>query len=447
MINLHLILLICLALSLPTYSLQAEERIVLSPAAGHYSFPFFDRTTPVLQYNKQTPGPLIRSKVGTTINVHLINGLTEPTTIHWHGLRIANEMDGVPGVTQEPVNPGEEFVYRLELAEAGTYWYHPHFNNSEQIERGLKGVLVVEEEVKLPWSRDTVWLLDDWLLQKDGSIYPKFNTPRDLMHDGRWGNLITINGEYQPTYKVRPGERIRLRIVNGANARVFSPDFQGLSAQVIAIDGRPVSRIFSLDDFMLSPGNRMDLDIIIPQDAAGRTFKVLDTFPQKQYPLAVITVTQDPALSTPQFDPPVAKDFIPQELFTDTPVMKTWDLNAFRGGKLGIGWGMNSKLWPDPDIAELKIGVPTKIQFNNSSSRLHPMHIHGVFFRVLERNGEPAVEPFTRDTVLIGPKENIVIGMVPEHNGIWATHCHILEHAEAGMMTTISVESSPSSEL
>ena len=118
------------------------------------------------------------------------------------------------------------------------------------------------------------------------------------MHDGRWGNLVTINGEYQPTYKVRPGERIRLRIVNGANARVFSPDFQGLSAQVIAIDGRPVSRIFSLDDFMLSPGNRMDLDIIIPQDAAGRTFKVLDTFPQKQYPLAVITVTQESALST-----------------------------------------------------------------------------------------------------------------------------------------------------
>ena len=127
--------------------------------------------------------------------------------------------------------------------------------------------------------------------------------------------------------------------------------------------------------------------------------------------------------------------------------MKTWDRNAFRGGKLGIGWGMNSQLWPDPDTAELKIGVPTKIQFNNSSSRLHPMHIHGVFFRVLERNGKTAVEPFTRDIVLIGPKENIVIGMVPEHNGIWATHCHILEHAEAGMMTTISVESSPSSEL
>lgn len=444
---LYLILLICVTSSFPTYFLQAEDRIVLSPATGQHKFPFFDNTTPVLQYNKQTPGPLIKRKVGSKLNVHLINELSEPTTIHWHGLRIDNKMDGVPGVTQEPVNPGEDFLYSLELSEAGTYWYHPHFNNSEQIERGLKGVIVVADEVELPWSRDTVWLLDDWLLQQDGIIYPEFNTPRDLMHDGRWGNVVTINAEYKPKYKVRPGERIRLRLVNGANARIFALDFQDLSAHVIAVDGRPVSHIFPFDNFNLSPGNRVDLDIVIPQDAGGMTFMVMDTFPRKPNPLATITVVSEPAISTPHFDPVVIKNFIPEELFKNIHVTKIWDLNAFRGGKLGIGWGMNSQFWPDSDTAKLKIGEPIKIQFNNSSSRLHPMHIHGVFFRVLERNGKPAVEPFTRDTVLIGPKENIVIGMVPEHNGIWATHCHILEHAEAGMMTTISVESSPSSEL
>ena len=100
---------------------------------------------------------------------------------------------------------------------------------------------------------------------------------------------------------------------------------------------------------------------------------------------------------------------------------------------------MNQKLWPDSDTAVFQLGTPEKIVFNNNSSRLHPMHIHGVFFRVLERNGKSAIEPFTRDTVLIGPKENVVIGLVPEHQGIWATHCHILEHAEAGMMTTVEV--------
>ena len=101
---------------------------------------------------------------------------------------------------------------------------------------------------------------------------------------------------------------------------------------------------------------------------------------------------------------------------------------------------MNQKLWPEADLAEFKIGRPQKVIFENSSSRLHPMHIHGAFFRVLERDGVPAVEPFTRDTVLVGPRERITIGLIPEHEGIWLTHCYIQSHADAGMMTTIEVK-------
>jgi FtsP/CotA-like multicopper oxidase with cupredoxin domain len=102
------------------------------------------------------------------------NGLKEPSSIHWHGLRIENAMDGVPGVTQNPVGPGENFIYRLRLEEAGTFWYHPHFNSSEQLERGLTGVFIVEEAENLPWSQELIWLMDDWLLQK------------------RWNDLSTI---------------------------------------------------------------------------------------------------------------------------------------------------------------------------------------------------------------------------------------------------------------
>ncbi len=349
-------------------------------------------------------------------------------------------MDGVPGVTQDPVNSGESFVYLLELKEAGTYWYHPHFNNSEQLERGLKGVLIVEEKNKQPWSRELIWLLDDWRLQQDGTIYPHFNTPHDLMHDGRWGNVPTINGQVQPEFSVIPGERIRLRMINGANARIFSPQLDGLSANVIAVDGRPVSKIFPYSSFNLSPGNRIDLDITIPANSGGKVFTLEDQFPRQKYPLATLKVEEKPSTSTPVFQPPTAEQFIPAELFENVAVSKTWDLNAFRGGKLGIGWGMNQQFWPDSDTAELQIGIPKKIVFQNSSSRLHPMHIHGVFFRVLARDGTPSAEPFTRDTVLVGPKESVVIGFIPQHKGIWATHCHILEHAEAGMMTTIKVK-------
>lgn len=418
----------------------AEQPVKLEAKEGYYQFPFFDIQTPVWSYNGQIPGPLIRGKVGTTVVIDFANRLKEPSSIHWHGLRIENAMDGVPGVTQDPVGPGENFIYRLKLEEAGTFWYHPHFNSSEQLERGLKGVFIVEEAERQPWSQDWVWLMDDWLLQKDGTIYPQFNTGRDLMHDGRWGNAPTINGKFRPEYQAKPGERIRLRLINGANARIFSPHIEGLSASIIAVDGRPVTKFIALDRFVLSPGNRIDLDIKIPEQAGGKIFAVEDRFTRKAFELASIKVNQSDPINSPKFTPPTEEDFIPARMFEKVKVEKIWDLNAIRGGKFGIGWTMNQKLWPDADKVNYPLGVPIKIIFKNSSSRLHPMHIHGVFFRVLERNGRKKIEQFTRDTVLVGPRESVTIGFVPEHPGIWLTHCHIQEHAEAGMMTTIEVK-------
>jgi FtsP/CotA-like multicopper oxidase with cupredoxin domain len=184
----------------------------------------------------------------------------------------------------------------------------------------------------------------------------------------------------------------------------------------------------------------VDLDITIPADAAGKTFTLEDRLTREPIVLGRIVVDDAPSVATPNFELPTAKDFIPAGLFDDAPVVKTWDLNAVRGGEFGIGWSMNRRLWPDADTAGFKLGDPVKIQFVNSSSRLHPMHIHGAFFRVLAVNGEPAAEPFTRDTVLVGPRQSVVIGLVPEHQGIWLTHCHIQSHAEAGMMTTIKVD-------
>ena len=413
--------------------------IKLIPQESSHQFPFFNKPTPVWSYNEQVPGPTIRGTEGSTIQVEVFNQLKEATSVHWHGLRLDNSMDGVPGITQDPILPGSRFTYRLRLEEAGTYWYHPHFNAGEQLERGLKGVLIVEESDRLPWSQDLVWFLDDWRLQRDGTIFPYFNTHHDLMHDGRWGNAITVNGKVKPEILVAPGERIRLRMINGANARIFSHTIEGLTARVIAVDGRPVSNFFPYKHFHLSPGNRVDLDIIIPDDAAGKTFYIEDQFTRNPITIGKITVKNGTSVTTPDFDPPMANGFIPASLFEDIDVTKTWDLNAVRGGEFGIGWAMNYQLWPDADKVDFKIGKPVKIKFINSSTRLHPMHIHGAFFRVLEVNGERRAEPFTRDTVLVGPRETVVIGLVPEHQGIWLAHCHIQAHAESGMMTTIKV--------
>ena len=420
-------------------SIRAEPTIRLTAAESYHKFPFFDSETPVWVYNGQTPGPVIRVREGTTLNVAFINKLAEPSSIHWHGLRINNAMDGVPGVTQPPVAPGKIFNYQLTLNEAGTFWYHPHLNTSEQIERGLKGVLIVEESKKLPWSEEWVWLFDDWLLQKDGTIYAHFNTHHDLMHDGRWGNVPTINGQFRPVFNAVPGQRIRIRLINGANARVFNPYLGGLPADTIAVDGRPVSRVFKYEGFYLSPGNRIDLDVTIPADAAGKEYKIENLYGRQPFVMGAVKVEDRPPVMTPVINPPTAEKFIPAETFQNAPVLKTWDLNAIRGGQFGIGWSMNQRLWPEADTAAGQMGKPYKVVFNNSSSRLHPMHIHGLFFRVLERNGKKDVEPFTRDTVLVGPNEKVVIGFVPEHQGIWLAHCHVLSHSAAGMKTTIQV--------
>lgn len=396
--------------------------------------------TEVWAYNQQVPGPVIRIQLGDTLKVNLINKLPQPTTIHWHGIRVPNAMDGVPGINQKPVQPGDSFTYEFTPKDAGTFWFHPHANTAEQVERGLHGVLIVEDPSEPQYSQEWVWVLDDWLLKKDASISEKFVTRHDLAHDGRWGNFMTINGNYQPTFKAIPGERIRIRMVNVANGRVFTPQFQDLSPRVIAVDGMLAGDAVPLERFYLSPGNRIDLDITIPKNLAGKKLALQDVFSRRRIrTLAHIQVSKQDAVKTPDFEAPIAQQF-PQWLDAiNVPLTHEYILNGRRGGRYGITWTIDNQAWPNVNPKKLKTGEFVRLRFNNKSPRLHPMHIHGQFFKVLARDGEPVIENYWRDTVLVGPKQTIDIGMIPLDNGIWVNHCHILEHAEAGMMNSIEV--------
>jgi len=157
--------------------------------------------------------------------------------VHWHGLRITNHMDGVPYLTQPPIEPGEEFIYEFTPPDAGTFWYHPHMNTAEQIGRGLYGPLIVEEAEPVKVDREVTWVLDDWRLTKDAQIKDDFHNPNDFARAGRIGNTITVNGETPRPFPVRAGERLRLRLLNASNARIFSLRFQKLKPQIIALDG------------------------------------------------------------------------------------------------------------------------------------------------------------------------------------------------------------------
>ncbi len=398
--------------------------------------------TEVWAYNGQVPGPEIRLQLGDTLRLNFTNNLPQETTIHFHGVRVPNAMDGVPGVTQAPIQPGEKFVYEFTPKDAGTFWFHPHVRSSEQVERGLFGTLIVEDEVSQKYSQDVVWVLDDWRLTQDLQVNPNFNTPMDLMHDGRWGNVITVNGKLDEKLQAKPGERIRLRLVNTSNARVYAPNFANLKPVVIAVDGMYVKNPFPLERFELAPGNRLDLDITIP-DTPG-TMVVSDDFGRNVIKLAEIVV-QGEKVTTPDFAYP-RNENVPDWVDANIlPVDKEYVLNARRknsgGGMMGdIEWTINDKAYPDYDPFTFKYDEMNIFQFTNQSSRLHPMHLHGQFFKVVSRNGKVSDEEYFRDTVLVRPKETVVLATVPLDKGRWVNHCHILEHAEAGMMTVVEVE-------
>ena len=182
-------------------------------------------STEVWAFNGTTPGPVIRKRQGERLEIDVTNQLPEPTTVHWHGLRVPVGMDGVPYVSQPPIAPGETFRYGFDLEDAGTFWYHPHINSSEQVGRGLYGALIVEEEDAPAIDRELLWVLDDWRLDPEAKIAP-FGNMHDASHAGRIGNSATINGRIREAEAVRSGERIRFRLINAANARVFGLDFE-----------------------------------------------------------------------------------------------------------------------------------------------------------------------------------------------------------------------------
>ena len=242
--------------------------------------------TTVWAYDGQIPGPEFRVRQGDRLRIAVTNALAEETTVHWHGVRVPNAMDGVPHMPRPPIAPGETFTYEFDAMDAGTFWYHPHMRSHEQVGRGLYGVLIVEEREPIQVDRDLAWVLGDWRLKPDASISDDFGTMMDASHNGRVGNTVTINGRLLDDFPVRAGERIRLRLINAANARIFGLRFQGHRPQVVAIDGHPVEPHEPEDGrIVLAPAMRIDLVLDLIGNPGDRTTVVDDFYRDLAYRL------------------------------------------------------------------------------------------------------------------------------------------------------------------
>jgi FtsP/CotA-like multicopper oxidase with cupredoxin domain len=428
--------------------------------------------TAVWAYNDKVPGPGIRVRQGEHLRITVENQLAEQTTVHWHGLRVPNAMDGVPHLTQQPIAPGETFVYEFDLPDAGTYWYHPHQRSFEQVGRGLYGPLIVEEREPIHVDRDITWVLDDWRLLPDAQISNDFGNFMDSSDNGRVGNTVTVNGRILEAFAVRAGERLRLRLINVANARIFGFELQGHRPTVIALDGQPVEpHEPNGGRVVLGPAMRADL-IVDMQGEPGERFAVIDTFYRGlEYRLLDLVYEDAPPVREHPLDGPIRliANTVPEP---DLAVAERHEV-TFDGGMMGRMMGdggvgammrggmmegmmggmmrgtQRSGVWAINGVSmtehamepflTLQLGRSYVLAMHNDTAWHHPMHLHGHAFRVIARDGRPTRYQEWQDTVLMAPHERVEIAFVADNQGDWMFHCHILEHQAAGMMGVMRI--------
>ncbi len=419
--------------------------------------------TDLWTFDGRAPGPELRVRQGERLRIVVTNGLPQETTVHWHGVRVPHAMDGVPHLTQPPIGPGGRFVYEFDAVDAGTYWYHPHSASYEQVARGLFGALIVEERERVAVDRDVTWVLSDWRLTREAQLRTDFRQMFDVAHAGRLGNTVTVNGVVADSFDVRAGERVRLRLVNTAVARIFGLRFDGHVPVVVAYDGQPVTPHPPADGrVVLGPGERVDL-VIDMSATPGARFAVTDDFyPRNAYRLLDLAYGREPALRD---RPPAPFLKLPDNLLAEPDLDRavTHEIVLAGGamGGMGMGGGMgpggmqgmmargmvwmiNGHAVAESDHGHAPLFTLARNQscvmrFVNDTAWHHPMHLHGHFFRVLSRNGVPTRHREWRDTVLLAPRERAEVALVADNPGDWMLHCHVLDHQAGGMMGTIRV--------
>jgi FtsP/CotA-like multicopper oxidase with cupredoxin domain len=407
--------------------------------------------TAVWAYGAAVPGPELRFRQGERLRIEVENALPADTTVHFHGVRLPNAMDGVPHLTQAPIaGNGGRFVYEFDLPDAGTYWYHPHLGSPEQVGRGLYGALIIEEREPPEVDRDLVWVLSDWRLDREARIREDFMSFMDASHAGRIGNTVTVNGAVRETFAVRAGERIRLRLINASNARIYGLNFEGHEPWLIALDGHPIAPR-RIERVVLGPAMRAEV-IFDCVAAPGSRHRVVDDFYQRR-PYRMLDVVYEGApASRNGFEPP--KALAPNPVAAPEIPQAQRHRIVFGGGMMGampsqrehrgMFWTVNGKVLPEGHhhplpMLTLERGKSYVMELVNDTSWHHPIHLHGHVFRVLQRNGKAVAGLEWGDTVLIDPDSRAEIAFVADNPGDWMLHCHVLEHQASGMMAVVRV--------
>ncbi len=418
------------------------------------------------------PAPVIRLTAGDTLKATVRNQLDADTSVHWHGLALRNDMDGVPPVTQAPIAPGGQFAYEFVTPHPGTYWFHPHVG--PQLDHGLYGALIIDDpDEKVTWDDEWVLILDDWL---DGVTATPDQVLTDLskgmgdmggMGDMfmRMGNLLMgatsdlLGGDagdvYYPHYLINgkpkadpaqftgtPGARVRIRVINAGSDTAFRFAIGGHTLTITHTDGFPVDPV-EVDSVLIGMGERYDLQVTLDDGV----FPVVADAEGKQD--RAFALVRTAAGTAPASDVPVA-ELGTGRVGTAAGLSATASVTlhqaspdrvvhlALTGGMEAYDWGINGRRFDmnDPlrDAHAISMGERVQLRIRNDTEMWHPFHLHGHTYQ--HANGGPR-----KDTSIILPGQTLTVDFDADNPGQWVAHCHNIYHAETGMTTVLGYQS------
>jgi len=402
-----------------------------------------------MAFNGSVPGPVLEATLGDRVTVHFTNDTSIEMSLHWHGLRVTPEMDGIQQMMGDPIEPGESFDYTFTLQDAGFYWFHTHMDTATTIEAGLYAPIIVHAPGEVTPDCDQPVVLDDVLLDEDTlQISPPDTSMMQLM--GRLGTVLMMNGRSDRRVSWTKGQTTLLRFVNASNARYWDVYLEGHQLTVVGTDGGFLAEPYPVDDLVIAPGERYMVAVEATGEP-GQSYRLMnkrvqlheeggdmievDPLGNGENPVATFVYGEGEVTGTGWTQP--------------TPDVPTWGAPV---ANLGHHWllaedmmggtvNIDGASWPDVPMVDVAQNVDTTFEIENSSEMHHPFHIHGNRFQMVEVGGVavPASQGW-KDTFDVPPRTTVKLVSDLDNPGEWMYHCHILEHADKGMAGLMTVE-------
>jgi FtsP/CotA-like multicopper oxidase with cupredoxin domain len=484
-----------LAMAKPSEILRLEDGDTLDLTATLVRRTINKRTFTMYGFNGEVPGPLIRVAQSASIVVRFHNRIDLPSAVHWHGVRLDNRFDGVPGLTQDSVMPGKDFTYVVHFPDAGIYWYHPHVREDIEQAMGLYGNMIVDSPDRSyysPVNREQTLVFDDLLVNAD-TLIPFGKEAADYVLMGRVGNVMLVNGE--PRYKMTAakGEVVRFFLTNVSSSRTYNISFGGAPIKVVAGDVSRFEREERVSSVVLAPAERYVVEVRFEKpgtltivNAVQAINHFIGEFEAEVDTLGTVTVSSRAAAPDygkqfatlranasvsdeiakfrPYFDKKPDKTLTLTVATTALPLATVQFMNVdtayfapveWRDGMPDMNWLSTAKQvrWILRDDATGKEnmdidwhvarGSVVKLRLFNDPKSFHPMqhpiHLHGQRMLVVSRDGVPTKNLVWKDTAIIPVGSTVDLLIDASNPGAWMLHCHIAEHLEAGMMTVMHV--------